>query len=78
MLICLLVTFKFAHTVPIFVHLSRLVTGTMSHPVGSNVTSVAEDEVMRILVLIRNYLPARDQVVKGDWMCRQWQWRAGI
>jgi len=39
----------------------------VSHPVGSNVTSVAEDEVMRILVLIRNYLPARDQVVKGDW-----------
>ncbi|KAL0033197.1 hypothetical protein WJX79_009035 [Trebouxia sp. C0005] len=34
---------------------------------GSNVTSVAEDEVMRILVLIRNYLPARDQVMKGDW-----------
>ena len=43
------------------------VTGTVSHPVGSNVTSVAEDEVMRILVLIRNFLPARDQVVKGDW-----------
>ncbi len=34
---------------------------------GSNVTSVAEDEVMRILVLIRNFLPARDQIVKGDW-----------
>lgn len=60
-------TCKLAHTVLIFVHLSRPVTGTVSHPVGSNVTSVAEDEVMRILVLIRNYLPARDQVVKGDW-----------
>ena len=34
---------------------------------GSNVTSVAEDEVMRILVLIRNYLPARDQIVSGNW-----------
>lgn len=34
---------------------------------GSNVTSVAEDEVMRILVLIRNYLPARDQIVSGEW-----------
>ena len=34
---------------------------------GSNVTSVAEDEVMRILVLIRNYLPARDQIVSGSW-----------
>ena len=34
---------------------------------GSNVTSVAEDEVMRILVLIRNYLPARDQIVSGKW-----------
>ena len=34
---------------------------------GSNVTSVAEDEVMRILVLLRNYLPARDQIVSEDW-----------
>ena len=34
---------------------------------GSNVTSVAEDEVMRILILIRNYLPARDQIVSGNW-----------
>lgn len=30
-------------------------------------TSVAEDEVMRILVLIRNFLPARDQIVNGNW-----------
>lgn len=30
-------------------------------------TSVAEDEVMRILVLIRNFLPARDQIVEGNW-----------
>ena len=37
------------------------------HLAGSNVTSVAEDEVMRILVLIRNFLPARDQIVSGDW-----------
>ena len=34
---------------------------------GSNVTSVAEDEVMRTLVLIRNFLPARDQIVAGKW-----------
>lgn len=34
---------------------------------GSNVTSVAEDEVMRILVLMRNFLPARDQIVSGEW-----------
>lgn len=34
---------------------------------GSNVTSVAEDEVMRILILLRNYLPARDQIVSEDW-----------
>ena len=34
---------------------------------GSNVTSVAEDEVIRILVLIRNFLPARDQIVSGNW-----------
>lgn len=30
-------------------------------------TSVAEDEVMRILVLIRNYNPARDQIINNDW-----------
>ena len=40
---------------------------TLHQPSGSNVTSVAEDEVMRILVLIRNFLPARDQIVNGDW-----------
>lgn len=57
----------FAHTSLIFLHLLGPVTSTVFHPVGSNVTSVAEDEVMRILVLIRNFLPARDQVVKGDW-----------
>ena len=51
----------------IFLHLFGPVARAVFHPVGSNVTSVAEDEVMRILVLIRNYLPARDQVMKGDW-----------
>ena len=30
-------------------------------------TSVAEDEVMRILVLIRNYIPARDQIINNEW-----------
>lgn len=42
-------------------------SSTMLLCAGSNVTSVAEDEVMRILVLIRNFLPARDQIVSGNW-----------
>lgn len=34
---------------------------------GSNVTSVAEHAVMTILVLVRNFVPAHNQYVKGDW-----------
>lgn len=33
-----------------------------SCPAGSNVTSVAEDEVMRMLVLFRNFIPAHEQI----------------
>lgn len=29
--------------------------------------SVAEDELMRILILVRNFLPGHHQVIKGEW-----------
>jgi formate dehydrogenase len=34
---------------------------------GSNVVSVAEHVVMTILVLVRNFVPAHEQIVRGDW-----------
>ena len=34
---------------------------------GSNVVSVAEHVVMMILTLVRNYMPAHQQVVNGEW-----------
>ncbi len=34
---------------------------------GSNVVSVAEHVVMTILVLIRNFVPAHEQVARGEW-----------
>ncbi|KAI4244684.1 MAG: hypothetical protein L6R40_002888 [Gallowayella cf. fulva] len=34
---------------------------------GSNVVSVAEHVVMTILVLVRNFVPAHEQVASGDW-----------
>ena len=34
---------------------------------GSNVVSVAEHVVMMILTLVRNYMPAHKQIIKGDW-----------
>lgn len=34
---------------------------------GSNVTSVAEDEVLRLLVLLRNFAPGWKQVSEGGW-----------
>ncbi|PSS33409.1 Formate dehydrogenaseprecursor [Actinidia chinensis var. chinensis] len=40
---------------------------TVAEVTGSNVVSVAEDELMRILILIRNFLPGYHQVIKGDW-----------
>lgn len=34
---------------------------------GSNVTSVAEHVVMSILLLVRNFVPAHEQITRGDW-----------
>ena len=34
---------------------------------GSNVTSVAEHVVMSILLLVRNFVPAHEQIERGDW-----------
>ena len=40
---------------------------TVAEVSGSNVVSVAEDELMRILILLRNFLPANKQVSEGGW-----------
>ncbi|XP_021299334.1 formate dehydrogenase, mitochondrial [Herrania umbratica] len=40
---------------------------TVAEVTGSNVVSVAEDELMRILILVRNFLPGHHQVITGDW-----------
>ncbi|KAL2335646.1 hypothetical protein Fmac_016859 [Flemingia macrophylla] len=40
---------------------------TVAEVTGSNVVSVAEDELLRILVLVRNFLPGYHQAVKGEW-----------
>ncbi|KGN59666.1 formate dehydrogenase, mitochondrial [Cucumis sativus] len=40
---------------------------TVAEVTGSNVVSVAEDELMRILILVRNFLPGYHQVVNGEW-----------
>ncbi|GFY95984.1 formate dehydrogenase [Actinidia rufa] len=40
---------------------------TVAEVTGSNVVSVAEDELMRVLILTRNFLPGYHQVIKGDW-----------
>lgn len=34
---------------------------------GSNVVSVAEDELMRILILMRKFVPGYKQVINGEW-----------
>jgi len=34
---------------------------------GSNVTSVAEQVVMTMLTLVRNYTPAHEMIARGDW-----------
>ncbi|EJF60055.1 NAD-dependent formate dehydrogenase [Dichomitus squalens LYAD-421 SS1] len=34
---------------------------------GSNVVSVAEHVVMDILLLVRNFVPAHEQITRGDW-----------
>nr|KAJ0215805.1 hypothetical protein LSAT_V11C300131720 [Lactuca sativa] len=40
---------------------------TVAEVTGSNVVSVAEDELMRILILVRNFLAGHHQVISGDW-----------
>ncbi|KAH9330979.1 hypothetical protein KI387_003087 [Taxus chinensis] len=40
---------------------------TVAEITGSNVVSVAEDELMRILILMRNFVPGYKQIVGGDW-----------
>jgi formate dehydrogenase len=40
---------------------------TVAEVTGSNVVSVAEDELMRMLLLIRNFLPAWKQIQDGVW-----------
>ncbi|KAL9236227.1 hypothetical protein vseg_010926 [Gypsophila vaccaria] len=40
---------------------------TVAEVTGSNVVSVAEDELMRILILVRNFIPGYQQVINGDW-----------
>ncbi|CAN6640491.1 formate dehydrogenase 1 [Trichomonascus vanleenenianus] len=40
---------------------------TVCEVTGSNVQSVAEHVVMTILVLVRNFVPAHEQVMAGDW-----------
>lgn len=40
---------------------------TVAEVTGSNVVSVAEHVVMTILALVRNFVPAHEQVVAGDW-----------
>ncbi|PHH91518.1 hypothetical protein CDD83_187 [Cordyceps sp. RAO-2017] len=40
---------------------------TVAEVTGSNVVSVAEHVVMTILLLVRNFVPAHEQVERGDW-----------
>jgi len=40
---------------------------TVAEVTGSNVVSVAEHVVMTILTLVRNFVPAHEQIVAGDW-----------
>eukprot|EP00877_Chromochloris_zofingiensis_P002167 jgi/Chrzof1/11951/Cz06g15230.t1 len=40
---------------------------TVAECSGSNVVSVAEDEIMRMLILLRNFVPAHEQIKAGDW-----------
>ncbi|KOS18855.1 Formate dehydrogenase [Escovopsis weberi] len=44
---------------------------TVAEVTGSNVVSVAEHVVMTILVLLRNFVPAHEQVERGDWNVAQ-------
>ncbi|KAJ4960900.1 hypothetical protein NE237_020810 [Protea cynaroides] len=40
---------------------------TVAEVTGSNVVSVAEDELMRVLILVRNFIPGYHQAIKGEW-----------
>jgi formate dehydrogenase len=40
---------------------------TVAEVTGSNVVSVAEHVIMTMLVLVRNYTPAHEQIQAGDW-----------
>ncbi|KAI5854957.1 D-isomer specific 2-hydroxyacid dehydrogenase [Tricharina praecox] len=40
---------------------------TVAEVTGSNVVSVAEHVVMTILTLVRNFVPAHEQIVAGEW-----------
>jgi len=40
---------------------------TVAEVTGSNVVSVAEHVLMTILVLVRNFVPAHEQIAAGDW-----------
>ncbi|QSS50372.1 NAD-dependent formate dehydrogenase AciA/Fdh [Histoplasma capsulatum var. duboisii H88] len=40
---------------------------TVAEVTGCNVVSVAEHVLMTILVLVRNFVPAHEQVASGDW-----------
>jgi formate dehydrogenase len=40
---------------------------TVAEVTGSNVVSVAEHVVMTILLLVRNFVPAHEQIARGDW-----------
>ncbi|GAA6005904.1 hypothetical protein JCM10207_007269 [Rhodosporidiobolus poonsookiae] len=40
---------------------------TVAEVTGSNVVSVAEHVVMSILLLVRNYNPAHEQIISGGW-----------
>ncbi|KAK9917019.1 hypothetical protein WJX75_000031 [Coccomyxa subellipsoidea] len=40
---------------------------TVAEVTGSNVSSVAEDEVMRMLILIRNFVPGYLQAINEEW-----------
>ncbi|KAI7645187.1 Formate, partial [Hortaea werneckii] len=40
---------------------------TVAEVTGSNVVSVAEHVVMTILTLVRNFVPAHEQIARGEW-----------
>ncbi|KAF2128872.1 formate dehydrogenase [Dothidotthia symphoricarpi CBS 119687] len=40
---------------------------TVAEVTGSNVVSVAEHVVMTILTLVRNFVPAHEQITRGEW-----------